>query len=264
MDRKLFTLAVSSFAVHGTASLKTFIKILGHRILPVPSKILNGLTNMALVKPFDPPFEELLTSSLELAVNKNIDLIMYIGYLGREEQADIILAALEKYQDIIKAVIVDPVSGDNGRVYVPETVIRKWPALIKKANIVFPNITELKIHTGHAATENGSSAFYIEKFRERYPDATLVAKSIAADEHSIGVEVAGDVNFAYALPKLAKSYGGSGDLFLSQFILHHYFKLEPFETAIKNAMEETHALISHSVAEGSDDLLLDFATLPLI
>jgi len=72
------TLAISSFAVHGTASLKTFISLLGDKILPVPSLLLNGLTNMTMVKKFDTPFRELLQSTFEVAVNRELDLILYI------------------------------------------------------------------------------------------------------------------------------------------------------------------------------------------
>ena len=149
-----YILAISSFAVHGTASLKTFITILGEKILPVPSLVLNGLTNMALVKKLDIPFKELLEGTFELAVNRDLDLILYIGYLGKAEHADVILEMIDTYRSHIKMIITDPVCGDHGRAYVPEEVIAKWPSIIGISDMVFPNITELKILTGHQPGDN--------------------------------------------------------------------------------------------------------------
>ena len=148
-------LAISSFAVHGTASLKTFITILGEKILPVPSLMLNGLTNMALVKKLDIHFKELLESSFDLAINRGLDIILYIGYLGKAEHADIILEMVGTYRSHIKMIITDPVCGDHGRAYVPAEVIAKWPGIIDVSDIVFPNITEIKILTGHQAADKG-------------------------------------------------------------------------------------------------------------
>ena len=73
-------LAISSFAVHGTASLKTFITILGEKILPVPSLMLNGLTNMALVKKLDIHFKELLESYVKPAVEMDGGAIQFKSY----------------------------------------------------------------------------------------------------------------------------------------------------------------------------------------
>src|ERR1035437_953019 len=154
-----YTLAISSFAVHGTASLKTFITVLGEKILPVPSLILNGLTSMSLVKKFDTPFRELLQSTFEVAVNRDLDLILYIGYLGKGEQADIIAEMVNTYRNHIKTIITDPVCGDHGRAYVPGDVITQWPQIIRISDMVFPNLTEIKILTGHTPDDNKAAHF---------------------------------------------------------------------------------------------------------
>jgi len=157
-----YILAVSSFAVHGTASLKTFITVLGEKILPVPSLLLNGLTNMSLVKKFETPFKELLKGTFELAADRNLELILYIGYLGKAEQADIILEMASIYRDRIKTIITDPVCGDHGRKYVPDDVIARWPDIIRQSDLVFPNQTELKIVTGNAPDANMETGALIE------------------------------------------------------------------------------------------------------
>ncbi|QEM08969.1 bifunctional hydroxymethylpyrimidine kinase/phosphomethylpyrimidine kinase [Mucilaginibacter rubeus] len=250
-------LAISSFAVHGTASLKTFTTILGERILPVPSLMLNGLTNMALVKKLDVPFTELLQSSFELAANRELELILYIGYLGKAEQVDVIMAMINTYRHIIKTIIVDPVCGDHGRAYVPADVIARWPVLINLAHLVFPNLTEIKILTGHEPDDNQPNTFYIEAFRKQYPNAQLVITSIKTGDDKTGIQYyKGDECYNYWHNVLPKNYGGTGDAFLATFILNHFYNAVNLDEALKAAADQTYQLIKNSINSNSNDLVL--------
>jgi pyridoxine kinase len=250
------TLAISSFAVHGSASLKTFISVLGEKILPVPSLLLNGLTNMSLVKKFDIPFRELLHGTFELAATRDLNLIVYIGYLGNADQADTIADAINTYHDSISSIITDPVCGDHGRAYVPPAIIEQWPTIISKSDLVFPNTTELKILTGHGPDDAQPHEQYAEKFASLFPTTKLVVTSTNKSEGLTGIEVYGDNHFTYELPTLERSYGGSGDALVSQFIDNHYYRMLPFNEALRLATDQTHSLIKSSIEKGSDDLIL--------
>jgi pyridoxine kinase len=254
--KQSYVLAISSYAVHGTASLKTLITLLGDKILPVPSIMLNGLTNMQLVRKFETPFAELLTGTFELAENRGLELILYIGYLGKADQADIILTLLGTYKSLIKTVIIDPVCGDHGRKYVPDEVIAQWPKLIRIADLAFPNLTELKILTGNKPDDSLTTEPYAEQFARLYPKTKLVLTSVTPTPDTIGIAVYGDEAYNYALNLLPKNYGGSGDAFLSLFILNHYYKNLTFNDALKLAADQTYQMIKNSIEKGSDDLLL--------
>jgi len=256
-----YTLAISSFAVHGTASLKTFITILGEKVLPVPSLLLNGLTNMSLVKKLDIPFKELLQSSFDLAVSRDMDLILYIGYLGNAEQADIILEMINTYRTHIKTIITDPVCGDHGRVYVPDEVIAQWPHIINLSDMVFPNLTEIKILTGNKPDDNEDAGIYTEQFKELFPKTQLVVTSIKTGEESIGFQYHGEEPFSYSHKLLPKNFGGSGDAFLALFILNHFYKKLSIDAALKLAADQTYQIIKNSIDKGSDDLVLEITGL---
>jgi pyridoxine kinase len=251
------TLAISSFAVHGTASLKTFISILGEKVLPVPSLLLNGLTNMALVKKLDVPFKELLQSSFDLAVSRDLDLVLYVGYLGNAEQADIILEMITTYRSHIKTIITDPVCGDHGRVYVPAEIIAQWPRIISMSDMAFPNLTEIKILTGNKPGDNEDAGIYIEQFKNLFPKTRLVVTSIKTDEDSIGFQYLGKEPFSYSHKLLPKNFGGSGDAFLALFILNHFYKMLSIDVALKLAADQTYQIIKNSIDKGSDDLVLE-------
>jgi len=256
-----YTVAISSFAVHGVASLKAFISVLGERILPVPSLLLNGLTNLAQVRKFDPPFEELLTTAFDLVVSREIEVILYIGYLGHAAQVDIILNVIEKYRANIKRIITDPVCGDHGRLYVSKEIIESWPQLIRKSNIVFPNLTELKLLTGHDGEDKQPVSIYISEFKSLFPETKLVVTSVEnskaeARGSRIGVEYHGGHQFSYFHTKLSRSYSGSGDVFLAHYILTHYYSHVPIHEALKMAADITYRIIEKSIGQGSDDLLV--------
>ena len=263
MEKAPHVLAISSFAVHGTASLKTFTTILGEKVLPVPSVLLNGLTNMSLIKKFDPPFAELLQGSFELAVNRGLELIVYIGYLGNAGQVDVITKMISAYRSIIKTIIVDPVCGDHGRAYVPVEVISRWPELIERADLVFPNITEIKLLTGHAPDLSDANDIYIDQFRARFPDTGLVITSLKIGDDSIGIRHYGKNDiYNYSHPLQPQNFGGTGDAFLALFILHHFYKGLNTEIALKQAADQTHQLIGNTIQHHSTDLLLSTINKP--
>lgn len=253
-----YVLAVGSYAVHGVASLKTFIKILGSQILPVPSLVLSGLTNISGIKKFELPFAGLLESTLDIAVQRNQRLIFYTGYLGTAEQAEVVAAMIKKYSNIITTVITDPVCGDNGRAYVPPDVIGRWAKIIQLSDLVTPNITELKLITGHAADAAGNPEFYIDAFKDLYADTHLLLSSYTPNNEETGVQLhAGSALFEYCLPMLPQSFGGSGDLLLALFIRDHFFNGFSIKEALRSATDLTHHIIAFSIANGSNELLLN-------
>lgn len=255
-EKPPFVLAVGSFAVHGTASLKTFISILKDKILPVPSLLLNGLTNMSMVHKFEPPFRELLESTFELAENRGLSLIFYIGYLGNGEQAGTILELMDIYRDSIKTIITDPVCGDHGRIYVPAEVTERWPAIIERSDIVFPNITELKLLSGESIGPAMTLSAYADRFTKRFPLAKLVVTSLPG-QGTIGIKSFGSEPFEYMHELLPKNYGGTGDAFVALFILNYFYKKMVFNIALQTAVTQTFDLIKTSIGQESDNLILN-------
>ena len=261
-EKTPYVLAIGSFAVHGTASLKTFITILGEKILPVPSLLLNGLTNMALVRKFEPPFRDLLQSSFELAANRDLELILYIGYLGKSEQADIILDMIDAFRRNIKTIITDPVCGDHRRIYVSPEVIDRWPALIRMSDIVFPNITELRLLAGFDLTDDQPFSIYATQFKKLYPSVKLVLTSATKGEQT-GIVFFDKAPFEYWHKRLPISFGGSGDAFVALFILNHFYSGNSFNEALKLAADQTYRIIENSIKKQSDDLILEIIEQPI-
>ena len=157
---------------------------------------------------------------------------------------------------MIRTVITDPVCGDHGRKYVPQEVIDKWPAVITQSDLVFPNLTELKILAGYPPDADVALEKLLEKFKQQYPTTKLVVTSIKDEKDNIGYLVIDNEKHSYYKPILPKNYGGSGDLFLSLFILNHYYDRLSFNDALKIAAEQTYQVIESSIKQSSEDLIL--------
>jgi len=256
-NSKLFTMAISSFAVHGTASLKTFTRILGSKILPIPTILLNGLTNMQMVKKFEPPFRDLLISSLELAENRKLELILYIGYIGQSHQVDTLLEFIPRYKKLFKTILVDPICGDHSRAYISPSILERLPELIHLADISFPNLTEMKLLSGFDADGKESPLSYMTAYKEKFGFKPFVITSLPFNDIETGfLYFDGKEEFSYKHAKLGANFGGSGDAFLASFLDLHFYQGKEIREALKESAERTKAWIENSIALGTQDLYI--------
>jgi pyridoxine kinase len=248
-------LCIHSLAVHGTASLKTIMNVLGTKVLPVASLYLSGLTNLPGIIKTKVDFGPLLRSSFQLAREMGDELLVFVGYLGNAQQTRLIGECLTEYEDIIRGIIVDPVSGDHGRAYVPAEVIAAWPELIAKADWALPNFTELNLLASWDKTEAGEQAL-LDHFQDRFPKLKLLATSLPhPSELRMCLQYQGQRQF-YTHERLFPNYSGTGDYFAAQFIEGLYFReLSPF-AAMERASQSTLECLRRSIAADSRELIL--------
>lgn len=249
-------LVVHSFAVHGTASLKAFLSLLGTRVLPVPSLTLTGLTNLPGHRKVPLDFETLLAGSLELARHRQERLLLYLGYLGEAAQVETIRRLYHAYRDQIEALIVDPVSGDHGRTYVPGPVTEAWPSLLALADWALPNYHELCLYAGQPSDTPPEAV--AEAFCQRFPQLRLLCTSFPGPEGQLGLHLRGPgLAHTHYHEALTPHYGGTGDVFAAYFVYQHFFQGQAAPTALQDAAAATVAIMRLSIAAGSPDLILD-------
>lgn len=81
---------------------------------------------------------------------KDMDLhfdAMYSGFLGSEQQIDVVANIFDTFKASNTLVVVDPVMGDDGKAYKTYTpgMCSRMRELVAKADLVTPNITEAAI-----------------------------------------------------------------------------------------------------------------------
>lgn len=67
------------------------------------------------------------------------------GFLGSEEQIDIVIEFLKRFKTNDNIVLIDPVMGDYGKIYqtYTDSMCKRMQHLIKFADVITPNLTEL-------------------------------------------------------------------------------------------------------------------------
>ncbi|MEZ4828654.1 MAG: bifunctional hydroxymethylpyrimidine kinase/phosphomethylpyrimidine kinase [Bacteroidia bacterium] len=248
-------LTIHSFAVHGTASLKAVMSLLGTRVLPVPSLFLSGLTNIPGIVKTEPPLEDLLESTFSIAREREEKLILYVGYLGNAAQVNLIRRMVERHRDIIQNIVVDPVSGDHGKMYVPEDVVKAWPELLSIADWALPNYTELTLLSGE--NDAASEEEHLQAFRDRFPSLSHIITSMPHPSQSRLLLYHNGIGHSYSHKRENTNYSGTGDVFAAHFILSYFFRRQSPVQAMRMASEATHALIRRAIELRSADLVLE-------
>ena len=76
-------------------------------------------------------------------LNLTFDAI-YSGFLGSNAQIDLVLEVINRFKSDDSIAVVDPVMGDNGKLYGPlnQGLVNEMKRLVQAADIITPNITE--------------------------------------------------------------------------------------------------------------------------
>lgn len=159
---------------------------------------------------------------------------LYCGFLGNEEQIDIVREFVEMFQPPL--FLLDPVMGDHGRAYssITKTHVQKMKELLPLADIITPNITEACLLTGTPWKDGEWTMQELSGLCERLADICQ-QESVSSSEAFVGTVSGasivitgirqGDslVNFLWddgvyttvSTPIAGASRPGTGDIFAS-------------------------------------------------
>ena len=164
-------MAVHDLSGLGRSSLMAatpVLSVMGMQVCPVPTAVLStqtsGFENYTFVDLTDnmPPY---LQHWKELQMD--FDCI-YSGFLGSVRQIEIMERVLEDFNaDGQALVVVDPVLGDDGALYdtMDMEMVQEMCRLVSHADIITPNMTELKLLLGIPAEKE----LYAEQLPELLP-----------------------------------------------------------------------------------------------
>lgn len=148
---------------------------------------------------------------------------IYTGYLGSFKQLEIVARFFDDYKNPDNLIIVDPVMGDNGKLYPGFTVefAKRMGDLCGKADIVVPNMTEAAYMLGIEYVRSGYDEAYIKDILIKLCGLgakKAVLTGISFDPALLGVMSYDSETcefFTYYRNKLDVAYHGTGDIFAS-------------------------------------------------
>ena len=195
------------------------ISALGIQCCVMPTAILSNHTGYEEFF-----FEDFAEQMNEFAHNwKKMDLkfdCIYTGFLGSHKQVETVRRFIADFKTPITKVVVDPVMGDNGKIYstYSDELCRDMKKLVSCADIVTPNITEACVLS--QTDYNGETLPEEKLFEMAQKISALGAKNVIITGHRAKSEVS---NFVYsngvyksfATRVVPKYFSGTGDVFAS-------------------------------------------------
>lgn len=151
--------AIHDLCGYGRASLTTIIPILSTmkvQVCPVPTAILSthtgGFNDFSFMDLSD-YMEKHIAHWKKL--NLKFDCI-YSGFLGSPKQVKIVEDFIDYFGKDSDIIVVDPVMGDDGKLYgtMNNEMVIQMRNLIKKADIITPNFTEVLYLLGEEYKDN--------------------------------------------------------------------------------------------------------------
>lgn len=162
------------------------------------------------------------------------------GYMGDTDHVALaaeIITGLKAKNPALH-VLVDPVMGDHGKLYIKDSVAQAIKTqLLPLATVTTPNAWELSYLTGQS-TDSLSSVIAATR---TLPCATVVTSVEQGD--SIGTLWAGEAPALMTHPKFARVPNGGGDSVAGTFLAHRLNGLPPRE-ALARATASIFAIIS--------------------
>ncbi|AHH03776.1 Pyridoxine kinase [Borrelia nietonii YOR] len=240
-------LAMHDISTMGRTSLTMCIPIISSfnmQVCPFVTAVLSATTVYKEFEIID------LTNNLEKFIyswkdqNESFD-IFYSGFLGSNKQQKIIKNMFRLFK--FEKIIIDPVFADNGILYptFDKKIVSGFRSLIKHADIITPNITELKML---AKTEDIKNKDEIIKAILSLGINGIIVVTSVEKENLIGTVAYNTKTKEYKeifLEKLEQNFGGTGDLFAS--LLIGYLEKWEIEYALEKATKVIHSIIKYSI-----------------
>jgi len=177
---------------------------------------------------------------------KNLDMsfdAIATGFLGSEEQVDIVIDFIRTFKKPGVFTLVDPVMGDDGQLYKTYTpaLSEKMKGLVRYADILTPNLTELCALTGTEYRDGNFNNTELENLCQQLSaqgPEHIVVTGIHCEDRQI-------MNFVYSkgekpktvmVDRIGGDRSGTGDV-ISAVIAGMYLNGHNFYDAVKRSTE---------------------------
>ena len=230
MQRVPRVMAVHDLSGIGRSSLSAAISVLstlGAQVCAMPTALLSTDTSQ---------FEGFSFLSLSgemrkfIAHWKNLDLkfdAIYSGFLGSAEQVEIVKSCLDIFAAENTLAVIDPVLGDNGRLYPTMTLemVAGMRELVTRADVITPNLTEAAFLLGEpcrAGLNIVTARDWLRRLSAMGPRVVLITSAVLEadasgsyvlvyERDSRGRELFWRVSCEY----IPADFPGTGDIFTS-------------------------------------------------
>jgi len=173
-------------------------------------------------------FQYLLTGYLPNA--STVTAVSTIAKTLKKKNPDILWSIFLTFWVLI--VVLDPVMGDDGALYVAEEVVPIYKSIVPFADIILPNQFEAELLSNCKLDTLESISLCLKKLHQTYRVAHIVISSLRLDSHPGVILCCGSTAttqfeprpFMIQTPVIDGPFVGTGDLFASLLLA----RLHPF------------------------------------
>lgn len=179
---------------------------------------------------------------------------LYSGFLASKAQFDAAETFLQQFGTAQTLVFVDPVMGDNGRLYsaYTDTLCVRMKKLVAQADVITPNYTEACLLLGEPYDPGCVSGEVLHAWCRRLSElgpAKVVITGIPAGDEvlNLGYDHETGLFTEVRRPLVPARYPGTGDLFAS-VLLGALLQAVPFAAALAQAADFVGAAVAATYA----------------
>ncbi|KAF6204980.1 hypothetical protein GE061_019147 [Apolygus lucorum] len=188
------------------------------------------------------------------------DLLHYshllTGYIGSP-------SFLQKVASVVKELksnnpklryVCDPVMGDDGKMYVPESLLPIYKeTILPLADVITPNQYELELLSGRSITKVDDAWSAIESFHEKGCRTVIVSSSTLGGDNELialaSTKKDGKTTRAkISIPKLDAHFVGSGDLFAALMMAWLYKTDDDIQHSLENTIHSLQAVLTRTLS----------------
>ena len=241
---------ITGFGRCSVAVMAPIVSAMKIQAVPIPTAILSTHTQFPeyYFDDYTPKMRDYIQTYKNL--NMSFDAIA-TGFLGSEEQVEIVDDFIETFKTDKSFVLVDPVMGDHGELYKTYTpaLCEKMKGLVRHADILTPNLTELCTLLG---VDYGKGKFSHDELEEMCSELAsqgpenIVVTGIHFNRKQI-------MNFIYSkgeeprivmVDRIGDDRSGTGDV-ISSVIAGMYMNGHNFYKSVKKAANFASECISY-------------------
>lgn len=233
------------------------LTVMGHQCCPLPTALLSSQTGFGGFTCFD------FTNEMPAYIHHWQELglsfdTIYSGFLGSENQIDIVIDFIKRFRKSGTLVAVDPVMGDNGAKYptFSDRMCEEMKRLVRCADIVFPNMTEAAMLTGAPMPEKSPDDSHLSVMAKEIssmgPKQVVITGVVRGDavynyvyDFNIGRQFQFSAGFNHC------SYSGTGDIFAS-IVCGCLTRGEVLEQAVKKATRFIEKAVKYTHGLGTE------------
>lgn len=209
-----------------TTVILPILSALGCQVCPLPTALLSNHSEFKEFYFYD--FTEHMEEYYSFWEKNSFKFdCFYSGFIGSEKQINIMLDIINKLKSQNNTlIVVDPVMGDHGTTYKTYTssMVSKMEQLVRKADVITPNLTEACILLGEKYVDENISIetakSYLKRLSAMGPFTVVITglKTHEGEHVNACYDKYADEYYKIPFEFVGRRYPGTGDLFTSLFI----------------------------------------------